>query len=263
MKTIGVLLGSAFCLLVAMPAGAITNGQVDGTAHPNVAAVVFLDKHGDAVGLCGGSLLSSTVLLTTAHCAGDVLNFTASGGDVGVSFDPQVDTGTSTFHAVSGATISPYFNPKSGLFDQGVLLLKDPVTGIAPVDLPAANQVVDIGKSGSYTVVGYGLTRDCPVGHCMLSFDGYRRAASERAAAVDRGGGVEFQMNPMATGVGGTCYGDGGDPVFLGSTNVQGAIQDGMAGFGASQSPCHSVGFGFRLDSKQARSFLSNYVTVP
>jgi len=62
---------------------------------------------------------------------------------------------------------------------------------------------VDIGKSGSYTVVGYGLTRDCLVGHCMLSFDGYRRAASERAAAVDRGGGVEFQMNPMATGVGG------------------------------------------------------------
>ena len=66
-----------------------------------------------------------------------------------------------------------------------------------------------------------------------------------------------------ATGQGGTCYGDGGDPNFIGGTNVEGAVQDGHAGFGASNSPCHSIGFGFRLDTRQARSFLANYVTLP
>ena len=114
-----------------------------------------------------------------------------------------------------------------------------------------------------FTVVGYGLSRDCPVGHCMLLFDGYRRSAREKVAAVDKGGGIEFQMNPTATGLGGTCFGDGGDPAFIGGSNAEGAVQDGPAGFGAGQSPCHSIGFGYRLDTRQARAFFGNYLELP
>jgi len=262
-KLVVLLLMVGPSLLATDAAHAISNGQLDGTTHPNVAAVLFQDTSGEFIGLCGSSLLSPTVLLSTAHCAADAKSVMADGGRVWATFDPNVDPGT-TLLAVSSTAISPDFNPNSGLFDLGVLVLAAPVNGIAPVQLPTFRQLDGVKKNQPFAVVGYGVAVDCSApGLCIQSFDLMRRRAGERASTTDGGGGIEFQMNTSATGLGGTCYGDGGDPDFLGSSSVQASVHDGGAGFGAANNPCHSAGFGYRLDTRQARSFLAGYVSVP
>ncbi len=63
-RLIMLLLGSVMVLgVTAGPAGAITGGRPDGTAHPYVGFVG--EPEG---GFCSGTLLSPTVFLTAGHC---------------------------------------------------------------------------------------------------------------------------------------------------------------------------------------------------
>jgi hypothetical protein len=47
-------------------AWAITGGELDGNAHPNVAMIVFYQPDGRF--RCSATLVSETVLVTAAHC---------------------------------------------------------------------------------------------------------------------------------------------------------------------------------------------------
>jgi Trypsin len=63
-RLIMLLLGLVMVLgITAGPAGAITGGHPDGTAHPYVGFVG--EPEG---GFCSGTLLSPTVFLTAGHC---------------------------------------------------------------------------------------------------------------------------------------------------------------------------------------------------
>lgn len=67
-------------------------------------------------------------------------------------------------------------------------------------------------------------------------------------------------MNP-ARGDGGTCYGDSGGPNFLGAgadeTNIVAAITV------TGDFMCRSTNVVYRLDTESARTFLSQFVTLP
>src|SRR4051794_12022889 len=72
----------------AGPAHAIVGGTYDGDGHSNVAIIVGDDANGVGLFFCTGTLISPTVVLTAAHCAG--------GQDLGavvtyrVAFHPQL-----------------------------------------------------------------------------------------------------------------------------------------------------------------------------
>ena len=68
-KTLALLAALAVAVAVGVgSAGAITDGQPDGTGHPYVGLMVAQDSHGNPLWRCSGTLLSSRVYLTAGHC---------------------------------------------------------------------------------------------------------------------------------------------------------------------------------------------------
>lgn len=63
-----VLLTLAAVLLVTFTrTQAVTDGRLDGTAHPAVV-LLLMEVGGQPAFRCSGTLLSATVLLTAGHC---------------------------------------------------------------------------------------------------------------------------------------------------------------------------------------------------
>ena len=80
-RTVALVLAAlAVSLGTVGTAWAITGGEIDGTAHPNVAMIVFYQPDGRF--RCSATLVSPMVLVTAAHCTEGVLGKTI------VTFDP-------------------------------------------------------------------------------------------------------------------------------------------------------------------------------
>ena len=100
-----VLVAAVVLLAFSGSAGAITKGAYDGSGHPYVA---YLDN---GVFSCSGTLLSSTVLLTAAHCFSDGpsaygQNTATKAPLVRVTFNPNLANtpAVAATHAVSSAS---------------------------------------------------------------------------------------------------------------------------------------------------------------
>jgi hypothetical protein len=129
-------------LVIAAPAGAIVNGQPDGSGHPEVGALLAQQAFSDGTWAeCSGTLISPTVFLTAAHCDEGVSN-------VNVTFDssyvyPTGATFSGTWHA------DPAFSKAQGdPHDIAVVVLDHPVA-IAPARLPAANSLAGSARTRS------------------------------------------------------------------------------------------------------------------
>ena len=77
---------AAAALLAAAPAHAITDGEVDGSRHPNVGLMVALDAAGNPMWRCSGTLVSPRHYLTAGHC-------TYGAARVTIWFDADIDAG--------------------------------------------------------------------------------------------------------------------------------------------------------------------------
>lgn len=258
---------------------AITGGQLDGNAHPNVAMIVFYQPDGRF--RCSATLVSPTVLVTAAHCTDGVR------GKVIATFDTVAPTptpraaddpgdGTSTIGygaPVAGwLTGTPHAHPLwdgefqlNDLHDVGVVVLDAPYTGATPAQLPRLNYLEGLanGNGGfnkqTFEVVGYGVFFDKPT-------EGPQKptAISDRTRRYTNavGQNISSQVLKLAENEkdsragGGSCFGDSGGPVFHAGLLVA------DTSFGPSQF-CRSFGGYYRLDIDDARSFLDDYVTLP
>ena len=249
MRRLIVLAAAAATLIFAAPAGAITNGSLDGNRHPNVGGLVAATQYSDGTWIyCSGTLISATVFLTAAHCGED-------GERVRVTFDTAYQAGdkvyTGTFYA------DPAYNQsQSDPHDIAVVVLDTAVTGITPAKLPKANSLSSLSGSQSFTSVGYGAyeVTNGPGGHEYL-YNDVRMVATGTLNSINKAW-LRISMNP-STGNGGTCYGDSGGPNFLGSSNIIAAITI------TGDAVCRSTNVDYRLDTASARAFLSQYVKLP
>lgn len=233
-----ILAAGVAALALAAPAVAITGGSLDGTAHPAVG-LLLADRGSGPEPECSGSLVSPTVFVTAAHCVA-----TLASDRVWVSFDPHYVAGASTLDAGTAHADPLYGTSKSDSHDAAVVVLDTPVSGVAPVPLPAQDALDAAGvRAQSVTNVGYGYTDR------TYTFDGYRRWSTSRISNVQP---TELML---ADQPGGVCYGDSGGPQLLGGVEV--AITS------TGNRACAGQSFAYRLDTASARAFLSEYVALP
>ncbi len=252
-------------LLIAIPVQAITFGQADGNAHPNVG-MLWVEIDGGLYGVCSGTKvpaadgLGQDVFLTAAHC----LAWAPPGVTWFVTFDSDAsDPYAANLIQADGAFYHPGYNhDMADLHDLGIVLLPEGSTnGIDPAQMPTEGFLdTSNSKNGlkgtQFLAVGYGATRvDKTKGFQPLYYEDIRQFAAGTFSALTKSW-LHISMNP-ATGDGGTCYGDSGGPHFFGDSNLIVSITV------TGDSPCRASDVTYRLDTASAQSFLSAYIDFP
>src|SRR5215218_3189589 len=126
--TLFAVLVTALALAVG-PAGAITDGTLDGNAHPYVGLMVAQDSRGNPLWRCSGTLIAPKLFLTAGHCteapAAKAQIWFASDVESGIPGNGYPFTGEA-----SGKTYThPNYDPSAFfLRDLGVVVLKNSVT---------------------------------------------------------------------------------------------------------------------------------------
>lgn len=246
-------------LLAAAPVEAITYGELDGGAHPNVGVILL----GGAL-FCSNVLVAPRVAVTAAHCTA----FLESVGvrEVSLTFEPEFDPATSRVYRGRVHTHPAFF--ASGFDDPAdvaVIVLDEPVAGVQPARLPEAGLLDRLalapGKDGTgFTAVGYG-SQQMQVGGGVWSFPslGVRQRAVSGFLALTKGW-LRLSQN-RALGDGGTCYGDSGGPNFVGAGPAETDVVAGLTVTG--DFPCFATNTAYRLDIETARAFLAQFVELP
>lgn len=257
---------AALALLVPR-ASAITNGEPDGSGHPNVGALLWRTPESDGEYLlgCSGSLLAKGAFLTAAHCV-----IAAEPGDLAVTFDTDLLFTDETTEwgpivapdhtiAVTSIALHPgFWMPPSGARsrnDVAVLTLDEDVSGTAAVRLPPtgylASQAANGGLVGSSLEnVGYGLQRYGWRNPTIWPlFDGLRRVSTSAYLGLTKDH-LLYLMN-SAAGSGGICVFDSGGPQFLNGIEVSLST-----GIGAAPCSVGAIGASQRLDLPEVLEFL-------
>jgi secreted trypsin-like serine protease len=253
----------AFAVLAALAvtgsAWAITNGQHDGNAHPNVGAMMAFDdpsQPNTPQEVCSGTLVASNVFLTAAHCTDFLLNELHT-TTVLVTFNTDSAQGP----YIPGTMVQdPLYNgkPAQNGNDIAVILLKSAPQGITPATLPPVGLLdsmkanKSLTQSSTFTAVGYGDgNRQVGGGKPTFAFDGFRGRATSFFNALT-GSWLRLTQN-ASVGAGGTCFGDSGGPNFLGTSNTIAATTI------SGDSACKSTNVDLRMDTQSAQDFLAQF----
>ena len=240
---------------VAPPAGAITNGTPDGSAHPAVGALVAEWRTpGQRDVLCSGTLIAADVFLTAAHCT----SFLESKGivDVWVSFDERYTPSASITHGSMRTNPAYRGTGTTNPDDIAVVVLDQPVA-VTPARLPHRGALNADLAGQRFTAVGYGAHAPEKTGPGRPT----QAAPLQREAAVSAFRSITASFLHLsqnsAHGDGGTCNGDSGGPNFLGDSDVIAAITI------TGDTYCRATNVPLRLDTDRARAFLGEYVVLP
>ena len=261
-RTIGVLISVlALVVLSAGPAGAVTDGELDGNGHPYVGLMVAQDGAGNPLWRCSGTLLSSTLFLTAGHCT------EAPAAHVEIWFAADVESGIPgngyPFDGDVGGT--PYTHPQYDpnafyLYDLGMVVLDKPMKMRRYGALPGLN-VLDALQPGSgttFTAVGYGLQKSFPdAASFKESAKRIRMVAYPHLVQINTGftGDGSLLLSNNAN-TGGTCFGDSGGPNFIGRSNVVA----GVTSFGLNGT-CGGTGGVYRVDRADDLNWLATFTS--
>ena len=254
-------------LVSASPALAIGNGVPDDTDHPNVG-LLAVAHDGIKEAWCSGFYAGpreadpgTGVFVTAAHCLADLAAFGFSGTDLTVTFDGAATYDEETF-ATTATTWHPAFAyDTSAVGDYGVILLEDPVAGLAGVEFPRAHLLDDLADGGAlrpttlFDNVGYGLIPHFTGGQPQYEVPSGRMFSTSKFLGLTKAY-LKLLTNEDAD-YGGACYGDSGAPVLRHGSNTAVAFQSG------GDARCRAQGHPLRLDIPGARAFYDDYLQLP
>lgn len=249
----------ALVAAMATPASAILNGSPDGAQHP------YVGESFNGVHYCSGSLISSMVYVTAAHCFSDTES--AYGTDpatgapiVAVTFAPQgIDGGGTKYFGdyyfdsrfLSGTDGGvPHFDS----FDVAVVIFKQAVPVSTFATLPAIGEVSTLPTPSPLTIVGYGYEDFTRGGGPPRPVETDVRATAQ-ATLINGGKTISqsfIKMAPQtAHGAGAVCNGDSGGPDLIAGTDVMLAENSFVL-----TGQCSSVSYSYRLDAPDAQGFI-------
>lgn len=257
---------------------AVTNGKLDGNAHPAVV-LLLMEVEGRPAFRCSGTLLSATVLLTAGHCTNNFPEGPFTGMRVFTESDVQAGIGTTnnypfagpnSVEAVSWAAHPLYETAPFFFHDVGVVVLQAPGV-VLPASqygvLPSANQLDAMQKRRgqkdvTFTAVGYGLQESFPDPAMFLATNSRTRySATPTLLQINVPGFTgDFSLllsNNHSTG--GTCFGDSGGPNFLGSGPTETKTVGGITSFGLNGN-CAGTGGVFRTDRQDVLDFVGSFL---
>jgi hypothetical protein len=274
-RSLGILAVASIILLAAPRVKAIVYGFIDtNNTFANAGAFIVRSPTTDQIfPICSGTLISPTGFLTAGHCAAFFegalapLGFTAF-----VSFDGSIPFGVLTSAStalipVTQVFTNPALNRSQGdPRDLAVLIVDASDTaGITPASLPPAGLLDQLAAQNGlhdavFTPVGYGV-QNRVVGGGTPFFQDLNPVPRMYAFSSFRAlnpAWLRLSQN-VATGDGGTCFGDSGGPNFF--------THDGAPLIAAitikGDVVCRATNVVYRLDTESARQFLAAFVTLP
>jgi V8-like Glu-specific endopeptidase len=240
----------------------ITDGELDGNAHPAVV-LVLMDVAGQPAFRCSGTLIAPKLVLTAGHCTGEPGEFSG----IRIFTESDVENGNNTYPFAGGPnsveaaawhTHPQFTNSAFFLHDVGVIQLTKAVK--LPANqygrLPTVDQLDALSPSNAtrFTAVGYGLQRINPV---FVEAERIRMFAEPHLIQINVPGFTgDFSLllsNNASTG--GTCFGDSGGPNYLGKSNVIA----GVTSFGINGN-CAGTGGVFRMDRQNVLDFVGRFL---
>lgn len=268
---------AAAAALTALPVSAITRGgEPDAGEHPYVGLMIAKDVDDNPLWRCSGTLISPTVFVTAGHCT------ESPAASATIWFDEEVVRGGTppedsypfggpdTF---DGKTyVHPDYDPSGFfLYDLGVVELeRDGATMAEYGALPAVGAVDELAngrKKAVVEAVGYGLQLSNPV---RVEDELVRRKADlfvVNSTGVAGIGNLDTGDLPPTNSMllsgdaknGGTCFGDSGGPIFLGTDS---RVLAGVTSFGLNGN-CAGVGGAFRIDRQVELDWINSFSTTP
>lgn len=253
-----VFLLIAMLAIVVSPAGAVTDGELDGDGHPYVGLMVAQTDEGTPLWRCSGTLISPWIFLTAGHCTEDPADH------VEIWFDADLTNAAAHNYPNTGDVGgTPYTHPEYDpnaffLHDLGVVVLDEPVYmdeyGVLPEEGQLNTLATRRGKQDvTFTAVGYGLQESFPDAAAWKENNLRIRMVAEPHLIQINGGLVgDYSLllsNNARTG--GTCFGDSGGPNFIDATNVIA----GVTSFGLNGN-CAGTGGVYRVDQPDDLNWL-------
>jgi hypothetical protein len=250
---------------LALPAGAVTNGQPDAGRHPYVGLIIFDDADGPAW-RCSGTLLSPTVVLTAGHCTEGSVAARVWFTEV-VQGNPEYPFGGATSYEGTAYTYPDFCIecgnglPGFASNDGGVVVLSEPVpTAVVGTygALPTAGLVGTLQPKAAVDLVGYGVSvqsRGAPPhvwGGPRVRLFAPTQLVSGQFAHSDLF--IRLTANPGG-GKGGTCFGDSGGADFLAGTNTILAVNSYV-----TNSNCAGVTYSQRVDLPEVLAWIRSFL---